>query len=126
MNPTHTGSGAATDSGARSDEAPTGVADGSGGQAPAHGLLYGRRGQWRTDARLRRTFAFATVGWSLVFAIRAGVQAFPYGEDRPGLLAAGKLLPGWPLTILALLLTLAYLRRATAGRTDPGDASPGS
>ncbi|HEX2073360.1 MAG TPA: DUF3159 domain-containing protein [Geodermatophilus sp.] len=79
-----------------------------------HGLLYGRRGQWRTDARLRRVFAIATLGWSLVFAVRAGVQAFFYGEDLPGLLAAGKLLLGWPLTILALVLTLAYVRRATA------------
>jgi hypothetical protein len=88
-----------------------------------HGLLYGRRGQWRTDARLRRTFMIATAGWALVFAIRAGVQAFLYGEDHPGLLAVGKLLLGWPLTIVALLLTLAYLRRVTAGRTD---ASPES
>ncbi len=65
----------------------------------------------------------ATVGWALVFAIRAGVQAFLYGEDHPGLLAVGKLLLGWPLTIVALLLTLAYLRRVTAGRTH---ASPES
>jgi hypothetical protein len=91
-----------------------------------HGLLYGSRGQWRTDARLRRLFTIATGGWSLVFALRAGVQAFLYGADRPDLLAVGKLLLGWPLTILALLLTLAYLRRATADRTGHGDAHPGS
>jgi hypothetical protein len=88
-----------------------------------HGLLYGRRGQWRTDAHLRRTFVIATVGWALVFAVRAGVQAFLYGEDQPGLLAVGKLVLGWPLTIVALLLTLAYLRRAMAGRTDAGPES---
>ncbi len=49
-----------------------------------------------------------------MFALRAGVQAFLYGADRPGLLAAGKLLLGWPLTILAVVLTLAYVGRATA------------
>ena len=55
----------------------------------------------------------ATVGWSAVYALRAGVQAFLYREDLPGLLAVGKLLLGWPLTVLAVVLTLAAVRRAT-------------
>jgi hypothetical protein len=79
-------------------------------------LLYGER-QWRADKRLRRAFSFATIGWAMVFATRAGVQAFLYGEDRPGLLAAGKLLLGWPLTIVALVLTLAYIRPVITDRT---------
>jgi hypothetical protein len=77
-----------------------------------YGLLY-RRSDWRDDARLRRLFVIATFGWSAVFAVRAGVQAFLYREDLPGLLAAGKLLLGWPLTIAAVALTLAAVRRAT-------------
>ena len=79
-----------------------------------YGLLFGRRGGWRNDARLRRLFTMATVGWSLVFAVRAAVQTVLYQEDRPGLLAASKLLLGWPLTVLAVALTLAYVGRATA------------
>jgi hypothetical protein len=79
-------------------------------------LLYGGQDQWRADTRLRRAFAIATLGWAMVFATRAGVQAFLSGEDRPGLLAAGKLLLGWPLTIVALVLTLAYIRRVTTDR----------
>ena len=77
-----------------------------------YGLLYGHQA-WRADARLRRLFLLATFGWSGVFAVRAGVQAFLYREDLPGLLAVGKLLLGWPLTLLAVALTLAAVRRAT-------------
>jgi hypothetical protein len=77
-----------------------------------YGLLFGQP-EWRSDARLRRLFTIATVGWSTVYALRAGVQAFLYREDLPGLLAVGKLLLGWPLTVLAVVLTLAAARRTT-------------
>ena len=53
----------------------------------------------------------ASFGWSLVFASRAIVQAVLYAMDRPGLLAASKLLMGWPLTIGAVALTMAYVKR---------------
>lgn len=81
-----------------------------------YGLLYQRR-DWRDDPRLRRLFVLATLGWSGVFAVRAGVQILFYREDLPGLLAVSKLLLGWPLTILAAVLTLAAVRRATASST---------
>lgn len=76
-----------------------------------YGALEGLDARWRADARLRRTFAVASVGWSLVFASRAVVQAVLYVMDRPGLLAASKLLMGWPLTIGAVALTMAYVKR---------------
>jgi hypothetical protein len=41
------------------------------------------------------------------------VQAYLYVDDQPGLLAAGKLLLGWPQTIVALGLTWAAIRRVT-------------
>jgi hypothetical protein len=59
-------------------------------------------------------FALATAGWALVFAARAVVQGVLYAMDRPGLLAAAKLLMGWPLTIAAVALTVAYVKRARA------------
>ncbi len=61
---------------------------------PLVGTIYGalhQRRDGRDDARLR---LLATFGWSLVFAVRAGVQAFLYREDLPGLLAVVKLLLG--------------------------------
>jgi hypothetical protein len=53
-------------------------------------------------------------GWSLVFASRAVVQGVLYAMDRPGLLAGARLLMGWPLTIAAVALTVAYVKRARA------------
>lgn len=69
---------------------------------------------WREDRRLRRVFALASAGWALVFAARAVVQGTLYVMDRPGLLAAARLLMGWPLTIAAVALTIAFVRRARA------------
>lgn len=85
---------------------------------PLVGAIYaavdGLDKRWREDARLRRVFAIATVGWSLVFASRAVVQGVLYAMDRPGLLAAARLLMGWPLTIAAVAVTVAYVKRARA------------
>ena len=88
-----------------------------------YGALEGLDARWRADARLRRTFAVASVGWSLVFASRAIVQAVLYAMDRPGLLAASKLLMGWPLTIGAVALTMAYVKhRRTVDVVEPATA----
>ena len=76
-----------------------------------YGLLFGRR-SWRADPRLRRLFTIATVGWALVFAMRAGVQGALYAADETGLLVAAKLALGWPLTAGAAVLTLAAVSRA--------------
>ena len=85
---------------------------------PLVGAIYaaveGMGSAWREDARLRRVFALASVFWALVFGSRAAVQGTLYVLDRPGLLAAARLLMGWPLTIAAVALTLAVVKRARA------------
>jgi hypothetical protein len=85
---------------------------------PIVGAIYaaveGMGSTWRQDPRLRRVFALASVFWALVFASRAAVQGTLYVLDRPGLLAAARLLMGWPLTIAAVALTLAVVKRARA------------
>ena len=81
-----------------------------------YGTVYGmvfRQRDWRNYPHLRRLLTAAGLGWPVVYAVRAGVQAFLYREDLPGLLAAGKLLLGWPLTVVAVVLTLAAVHRAT-------------
>ncbi|MCW2613214.1 MAG: Protein of uncharacterized function [Frankiales bacterium] len=85
-----------------------------------YGAVEGLGTRWREDARLRRVFALASVGWSLVFAARASVQGVLYVMDRPGLLAAARLLMGWPLTIGAVALTVAYVKRARGHVDAPG------
>ncbi len=85
---------------------------------PLVGVIYaavdGLDASWRDDRRLRRAFGVATVGWTLVFVSRAVVQTVFYNLDRTGLLATSKLLMGWPLTILAVAGTVAYVKRARA------------
>ena len=85
---------------------------------PLVGAIYaaveGMGSAWRQDPRLRRVFALASVFWALVFGARAVVQGTLYVLDRPGLLAAARLLMGWPLTIAAVALTLAVVKRARA------------
>lgn len=82
---------------------------------PVVGAIYaaveGLDAAWREDPRLRRAFAYASAGWALVFSSRAAVQGVLYVMDRPGLLAVTKLLMGWPLTIGAVALTVAYVKR---------------
>lgn len=74
---------------------------------------------WRTDRQLRKVFAVATFGWAAVFAARAAVQGTLYVMDRPGLLAAARLLMGWPLTILAVAATIAWVKRGRRVLTTP-------
>ena len=97
---------------------------------PLVGAIYaavdGLDKRWREDRRLRRVFAYASVGWAMVFASRAVVQGVLYVADRPGLLAAARLLMGWPLTIAAVAVTVAYVRRARAAVDGPaGAVAPG-
>jgi hypothetical protein len=83
---------------------------------PLVGAIYsavdGLGDTWRTVRRLRRVFTVATIGWALVFALRAVVQVLFYNANRPGLLAISKLAMGWPVTVAAVALTVAYVRRS--------------
>ncbi len=80
--------------------------------ATIHRWLFGGGGRREQESRLRRAFMVATVGWSLVYASRVVVQAVLYQAEQPGIMAASKILMGWPLTILAVASTLAYIRSA--------------
>jgi hypothetical protein len=78
-----------------------------------YALLFGHDDTWRRDRRLRRAFAMTTLGWSAISAVRAGVQAGLYRAELTELLALAKLALGWPLTALAVVVTVAAVRRAT-------------
>jgi hypothetical protein len=85
------------------------------------GLAFRAAGEWRSAPRLRRGFAVATLGWSLIYATRAVSQAAFYVDDSPGFLAVTELVLGWPLTALAVMVTLAYVRRVRTPQ--PGTAA---
>jgi hypothetical protein len=82
-----------------------------------YATLEGLPSTWRQDRRLRRAFAVASFGWGLLFATKAVVQGALYLLDRPGLLAAARLLMGWPLYVAGAAATIAWVKRAR--RHDP-------
>lgn len=67
--------------------------------------------------RVARVHVWATAGWAAVFGVRVAVQGALYLANQPGWLAATKIALGWPLTLLAVALTTAAVRRA---RPDAG------
>lgn len=96
-----------------------------------YAFLFGHDDTWRRDRRLRRVFALTTLGWSAISAVRAAVQVGLYRAELTELLALAKLALGWPLTALAVVVTVAAVRRATrvappwqcpAGREQPWQA----
>lgn len=77
-------------------------------------LVEGRGPEWHRDGALRRVYSAATLGWVLVYLLRAGVQGALYlAGSGDGWLATAKLGLGYPLTLLALGLTLWWVRRRT-------------
>ncbi|MFI5716904.1 DUF3159 domain-containing protein [Nocardia sp. NPDC051750] len=76
------------------------------------GVLNGHGGDWRTDPRVVRLYDVATVAWVLVFGARYLVQHHLYAADSTGWLAAARIGMGWPLTALALVVTVWAVRRA--------------
>jgi hypothetical protein len=92
----------------------------------AHAKLARLGSAWRSDVALRRRYATATALWALGYTTRAFTQAVFYATDRPNALAGAKLLMGWPLTVLCLLVTLRLVRGPIPRRaqTAPGQGHP--
>ena len=72
----------------------------------------GRDRQWRRVPRAVYAFDRATLCWVGVFGARFGVQRLLYDADRTGWLVAARLSMGWPLTVLAALVTYAAIKAA--------------
>ncbi|NLU63429.1 DUF3159 domain-containing protein [Rhodococcus sp. HNM0563] len=76
------------------------------------GMLNGQGSRWRAHREAVRAYDIATAAWALVFIARYLVQNHLYDEDQTGWLAAARIGMGWPLTALALLVTLWAVRKA--------------
>ncbi|MBF6451623.1 DUF3159 domain-containing protein [Nocardia elegans] len=76
------------------------------------GVLNGHGHSWRSDRRAMRLYDLATVVWVIVFGARYLVQNHFYDTDSTGWLAAARIAMGWPLTAVALLVTVWAVRRA--------------
>ncbi|MFG1794774.1 DUF3159 domain-containing protein [Nocardia sp. NPDC049149] len=76
------------------------------------GVLNGHGSGWRADRRVLRLYYVATTTWVVVFAARYLVQSQLYDADRTGWLAFARIAMGWPLTAVALVVTIWAVRRA--------------
>ncbi|WP_436838504.1 DUF3159 domain-containing protein [Nocardia nova] len=76
------------------------------------GVLNGHGHEWRSDRRVMRLYDLATVVWVVLFVARFLVQNHFYDTDATGWLAAARIGMGWPLTAVALLVTVWAVRRA--------------
>ncbi|RMI30209.1 DUF3159 domain-containing protein [Nocardia stercoris] len=86
------------------------------------GALNGHGTAWHRDKRVIRLYDLATLAWVLVFGARYLVQSHLYNSDATGLLAVTRIAMGWPLTGVALLVTVWAVRRAEKYAADEESA----
>jgi hypothetical protein len=92
---------------------------------PAVGYIWtwasGHDRGWRGVPRAVYAFDIATLGWMLVFGARYVVQQHLYDAGRTGWLGAARIGMGWPLTLVAGLLTFAAIKAAQRAISAAGD-----
>lgn len=79
----------------------------------AWSALNGLGFEWRRQRRAMRGYDLATLAWVVVFGAKFVVQQWLYSADQTGWLAFARIVMGYPLTGLALLVTVWAIRRAT-------------
>ena len=83
----------------------------------------GRDRGWRDVPRAVYAFDLATLGWVLVFAARFVVQRLLYDAGQTGWLGVARIGMGWPLTLVAGLLTYAAIKAAQRAVSAAGEAA---
>jgi hypothetical protein len=79
----------------------------------AWSLLNGLGFSWRKHRRAMVGYDVATSAWVVVFAAKFVVQQWLYAQNETGLLAVARIGMGYPLTALALIVTVWAIRRAS-------------
>ena len=74
--------------------------------------------QWRSNRRTLIAYDIATAFWALVFAGRYLAQSSLYDSGDTGWLAVARIGMGWPLTALAVVVTVLLVRRASLTSAD--------
>ncbi len=67
---------------------------------------------WRENKTALHAYAWATLGWAVVFLARFVIQNNFYNADDTNALAVARILMGWPLTGVVTLFTFFMARRA--------------
>jgi hypothetical protein len=81
--------------------------------------------EWHEHPKVKRAYAEVTLGWAGMFLVRFAVQSLLYQKNQVGLLAVAKISMGYPLFLLALAVTLPYVRRRTRDVPVPESAPEG-
>ena len=68
--------------------------------------------KWRSDKTARLYYDVATLVWILVFGSKFVVQQWLYSEDNVGLLGLARIAMGYPLTAIAIAVTVWAVRKA--------------
>ena len=94
---------------------------------PAVGYIWtwasGRDRGWRAVPRAVYAFDIATLGWMLVFGARYVVRQHLYDAGQTGWLGVARIGMGWPLTLVAGLLTYAAIKAAQRAVSAAGEAA---
>lgn len=77
----------------------------------AWSVLNGSGFAWRENRKLLLGYDLATAAWTIVFLARFVVQHWLYNSNETGWLAVARIAMGYPLTALALLVTVWAIRR---------------
>lgn len=75
-------------------------------------MLNGHGFGWRKQSAALHAYDIATLSWTAVFAAKWIVQRWLYDSDHTGWLAFARIAMGYPLTAVALLVTIWAIRRA--------------
>ena len=70
--------------------------------------------QWRQVTGARRAYAVATACWAVMFFARFFVQHALYNQAGTADLGIARILMGWPLTAVAVIVTIWMAKRAQA------------
>lgn len=74
--------------------------------------INGEDQRWRTNREAVRGYSIATAAWAVLFLARFAVQQWLYLQDSTEALGYTRIAMGWPLTILAVLVTVWAVRKA--------------
>ena len=74
--------------------------------------INGHSTAWRKVAGARRNYQVATAAWTVVFLARFIVQRHFYNIDATDALGIAKILMGWPLTAVVVIVTVWMVKRA--------------
>jgi hypothetical protein len=76
-------------------------------------IANGGKGEWRSHERLRRTFAWLTALWAVVFLLKASIQTALFLADYPNALGVARIALGYPPFLALLAISFWAARRVT-------------